>query len=279
MNVQRVAAVVAISGAVLGGASIVAFGAGAFGADLPEPPRMPIAAPSVTVPSATPRPTSTATAVAADVDPAAPVVDPLSDDYNPYITPGDPDFIPVEQRAEQLGMETVISKCMAEQGFEYLVAAWWLGEQSQPLGLDYETSIMWLDAYYGELRQDWGISDWTRRGCLGVGEHEAEVARQAGTPLSAPVPEPDPAAPTPRDIQRTFQLAIQTCMTEKGFEYLVPDLMFSGAETMPSGLTEGEVAAWKLAMWGDTGLGSAYRWEDAGCSGYATHVTGQDNMH
>ena len=36
---------------------------------------------------------------------------------------------------------------------------------------------------------------------------------------------------------------------------------------------------WWDAMYGDAGTGAAYRWEDAGCSGYATHVTGNDNMH
>ncbi len=36
-----------------------------------------------------------------------------------------------------------------------------------------------------------------------------------------------------------------------------------------------------LCAWEDIDAGSsaAYRWEDAGCSGYATHVTGNDNMH
>ena len=208
-----------------------------------------------------------------------PVGDPNSDDYNPYLTPGDPEYVDPQARAEHLGRETVIAGCMAEQGFEYHVAAWWLGEQAQPKGLDYETSILWLDAYYGELRQDWSITEWSRRGCLGVGEHEAELAKAAGTPLTAPESEVDPAAPTPREVSREFQLVIQACMADAGFEYLVPEVMEYGTETKPSGLSADQEAAWQLALWGDSGLGSAYRWEDAGCSGYATHATGQDNMH
>jgi hypothetical protein len=285
MNLQRIAATVAITGAVFAGASAITFGAVAFGADLPEPPSLPVAAPTtearVTPPSVSPSATAPARSGAAG---SVPIVDPMSDEYNPYITPGDADYVEMEERAEHLGRETVIAECMAGEGFEYLVAAWWLGEQSQPRGLDYETSILWLDAYYGEMRQDWSITDWQRQGCLGVGVHAAEVARAAGTPLTAPVPEPDPDALTPREIQTEFQRAIQTCMNERGYEYRIRALGEYGTSleddpSMPDGLTEEQRADWLFALWGDAGGGSAYRWEDAGCSGYATHVTGQDNMH
>ncbi|WP_448006718.1 hypothetical protein [Agromyces bauzanensis] len=59
-----------------------------------------------------------------------------------------------------------------------------------------------------------------------------------------------------------FQGAIESCMADKGFG------------TVDAGTDE-----WWDAMYGDTGAGAAYRWQDAGCSGYATHVTGNDNMH
>jgi hypothetical protein len=281
MNLQRVAATVAITGAVFAGASAVTFGVVAFGADLPEPPSAPVAAPTAearVTPRATPSAPAQAPALAGTLG-SVPVVDPLSNGYNPYITPGDPQFLEMEERAEYLGREAVIAECMAGEGFEYNIAAWWLGEQSQPRGLDYETSIMWLDAYYGKMRQDWSITDWQKQGCLGVGMHAAEVARAAGTPLSAPVPEPDPDALTPLEIHREFQLVIQACMADAGFDYFVPEVAQYGVDPKPFGLAEDQVAAWELALWGDSGLGSAYRWEDAGCSGYATHVTGQDNMH
>ena len=91
---------------------------------------------------------------------------------------------------------------------------------------------------------------------------DGSVARAAGTPLSAPLPEPDPDAPTEAEELGSFDEAIRSCMAERGFG------------TIDDG-TEG----WWDAMYCDTGLGAAYRWEDAGCSGYATHVTGNDNMH
>lgn len=281
MNLQRIAATVAITGAVFAGASAVTFGVVAFGADLPDPPSAPVAAPTAearVTPKAT-SPSALAPVPAFSGLGSVPVVDPLSDEYNPYITPGDPQFVEMDERAEHLGREAVIAECMAGEGFEYHVAAWWLGEQSQPRGLDYETSILWLDAYYGQMRQDWSITDWQKQGCLGVGLHAAEVARAAGTPLSAPVPEPDPDALTPREIHREFQLVIQACMADAGFDYFVPEVAEYGVDPKPFDLAGEDVAAWELALWGDSGLGSAYRWEDAGCSGYATHVTGQDNMH
>lgn len=287
MNLQRIAATVAITGAVCAGASAITFSAVAFGVDLPEPPSAPIAASmteaNVTAPAVPPHATARA-GVGSGAAGSVPVGDSLSDEYNPYITPGDADYVEMEERAEYLGRETVIAECMAGEGFEYHVAAWWLGEQSQPRGLDYETSILWLDAYYGEMRQDWSIIDWQRQGCLGVGLHAAEVARAAGTPLMAPVPEPDPDALTPREIQSEFQRAIQSCMIERGYEYRIVALGEVGTSlednpAMPDGLTEDQRADWLLALWGNAGGGSAYRWEDAGCSGYATHVTGQDNMH
>lgn len=281
MNVQRVTAAIAIGGVLIGAASIALLAAGAAGLPLPEVPRAPIAAPTPTS-----KPADHATAGAAPADAASVPVDTGALDYNPYITPGDPDYIPLEVRAEYLGRETVISRCMAEHGFEYHVAAWWLDAKSQPRGLSYEESILWSDAYYGEANDDWGVqvTDWERMGCLGVGLHAEEVARAAGTPLSAPVPDPDPEAPTPREMQHEFQRAIQTCMAERGFEYRIPAVGEVGTSmednpAMPEGLNEEERAAWLDALWGNAGAGAAYRWEDAGCDGYAVHVTGNDNMH
>ena len=163
-----------------------------------------------------------------------------------------------------MGREQVIAECMAENGVTYLPAAPWLNQDAQPRGLSFEQSIMWLNAYYGEAREDWSVpaSEWKRRGCLGVGDHAVAVARAAGTPLSAPLPEPDPNAPTEAEELRSFDEAIQSCMAEKGF-----------------GTVDDGQEDWWHAMYGDAGTGAAYRWEDAGCSGYATHVTGNDNMH
>ncbi len=131
----------------------------------------------------------------------------------------DSELLSNEDRSEYMGREQVIAECMAEQGVEYLPAAPWLNQDAQPRGLSFEQSIMWLNAFYGEAREDWSVpaSDWRRRGCLGVGDHAVAAARAAGTPLSAPVPEPDPNALTEEEELALFHEAIESCMADKGF--------------------------------------------------------------
>ena len=245
MNVRRLAAPLAMGGIAVCAAAVALTAAGAFGMPLFEPPRAEIAAAGETV----------------DLDAeeaGVSTVDSLTTESF------DSEPLSIEDRSEYMGREQVIAECMAGKGVEYLPAAPWLNQDAQPRGLSFEQSIMWLNAFYGEAREDWSVpaSEWKRRGCLGVGEHAVAVARAAGTPLSAPVPEPDPNAPTEAEERRSFDEAIQSCMTEKGF-----------------GAFDDGTDAWWDAMYGDAGTGAAYRWEDAGCSGYATHVTGNDNMH
>lgn len=243
-DVRRLAAPLAMGGLLVCAAAVALTAAGAFGIRLFEPPPADVAAVGETVDS--------------DGEVDGSTVDALP--------PGtfDSELVSVEDRSEYMGREQVIAECMAGKGVEYLPAAPWLNQDAQPRGLSFEQSIMWLNAYYGEAREDWSVpaSEWKRRGCLGVGEHAAAVARAAGTPLSAPVPEPDPDALTEAEEWAAFEEAIRSCMTEKGF-----------------GEYDDGTDAWWDAMYGDAGTGAAYRWEDAGCSGYATHVTGNDNMH
>lgn len=56
------------------------------------------------------------------------------------------------------------------------------------------------------------------------------------------------------------------CMADQGFWF--DPRVFGGAngEALPDGFA--------LALGGDTGAGDAYRWEDAGCWGAATHALG-----
>lgn len=245
MNVRRLAAPLAMGGILVCAAAVALTVAGAFGMPLFEPPRAEVAA-------------------------AGEIVDPHAEEAGastvdaPAMEASDSPLLSVEDRSEYMGREQVIAECMAGKGVTYVPAAPWLDQDAQPRGLSFEQSVMWLNALYGEAREDWSVpdSDWRRRGCLGVGEHAVAVARAAGTPLSAPLPEPDPDAPTEVVELGSFDEAIRSCMAEQGFG------------TIDDG-TEG----WWDAMYGDTGLGAAYRWEDAGCSGYATHVTGNDNMH
>jgi hypothetical protein len=243
-DVRRLAAPLAMGGLLVCAAAVALTAAGAFGITLFEPPPAGVAAVGETVDSDGEANTSTVDALTTE-----------SFDSEP---------LTIEDRSEYMGREQVIAECMAEKGVEYLPAAPWLNQDAQPRGLSFEQSIMWLNAFYGEARKDWSVpaSEWGRRGCLGVGEHAVAVARAAGTPLSAPVPEPDPNAPTEAEEWAAFEEAIRSCMTEKGF-----------------GEFDDGTDAWWDAMYGDAGTGAAYRWEDAGCSGYATHVTGNDNMH
>ena len=245
MNVRRVAAPLAMGGIAVCAAAVALTVAGAFGIRLFEPPGIEVAAAGETV------------------DPVAEEAG-LSTVDSPTTESFDSEPLTIEDRSEYMGREQVIAECMAEKGVEYLPAATWLNQDAQPRGLSFEQSLMWLNAFYGEAREDWSVpaSEWERRGCLGVGEHAVAVARAAGTPLSAPVPEPDPSALTEAEEWAAFEEAIRSCMAEKGF-----------------GEFDDGTDAWWDAMYGDTGAGAAYRWEDAGCSGYATHVTGNDNMH
>lgn len=245
MDVRRLAAPLAMGGLLVCAAAVALTAAGAFGIRLFEPPPADVVGAGETVDSG-------------GDEASASTVDDLTTETS------DSEPVSIEDRSEYMGREHVIAECMAEQGVEYLPAAPWLNQDAQPRGLSFEQSIMWLNAYYGEAREDWSVpaSEWKRRGCLGVGEHAVAVARAAGTPLSAPIPEPDPNALTEAEEWAAFEEAIRSCMTEKGF-----------------GEFDDGTDAWWDAMYGDAGTGAAYRWEDAGCSGYATHVTGNDNMH
>jgi hypothetical protein len=75
---------------------------------------------------------------------------------------------------------------------------------------------------------------------------------------------------------------IGECLAGKGFVYsYTPFWLLESGPTEPWHMSVPEAeqnAAW-LALWGDTGAGPDYRWEDAGCHGYAVHVTGQDKAH
>ncbi|UOQ87677.1 hypothetical protein MUN74_10175 [Agromyces endophyticus] len=296
MNLQRIAAVVAISGALLGGASIVALGAAAYAANRPQPvsnTELFAGAGSAVTRSEQ----ASAIAGLAEVEPGVPEQLPLTPteppkpgtgtmaaSYNPYLEPGDPEYVMPEERSEWLGQQEVVRECMEAAGFEYRFWRWWLEEDSKPVGLDYETSILWDQALLGpDLYNPGG-------GCGDEGIAAAEAARAAGTPLSAEVPPDDPDLPTPREKWLAQDEIVRQCMAEKGLEYLYvefwnPDYItpdpfdVDPQDAMPDDLTPEQEAEWALAVGGDAGGGAAYRWEDAGCYGYAVHVNGRDNMH
>lgn len=76
---------------------------------------------------------------------------------------------------------------------------------------------------------------------------------------------------------------IEACMADAGFPQYVDanvwDPDYEPSQPWDADLTEVQAAAASLALWGNTGAGADYHWDDAGCAGYATHVMGLDNAN
>lgn len=100
-----------------------------------------------------------------------------------------------------------------------------------------------------------------------------------------PPPGSGVAVPAPEEQERwlAFQQVVRDCMAETGHQYLDWEWWNPGdgaqgpRSAMPGGLSPDEQAAWEYALDGDAEGGDRYRWQDAGCWGYAVHVTG--NTH
>ena len=97
-------------------------------------------------------------------------------------------------------------------------------------------------------------------------------------------PSPDGTLTPPPPEQRrewlAFQQIVRECMAAAGHEYLYWEWWDpQSAESnrfppMPADLTPDEYTAWEFALYGDSALGDDYDWEQAGCWGYAVHLTG-----
>ena len=108
----------------------------------------------------------------------------------------------------------------------------------------------------------------------------------------ATIPRPvDDHDPTSTEVWLTQQSIIADCMDEKGLEYhytgywLVPpgvtwEQWMAALDAAEAGTAEFE-ALHGVAEFGhdDPDVAPEYRWEDAGCVGYAVHVTGRDDAH
>ena len=124
---------------------------------------------------------------------------------------------------------------------------------------------------------------------LGIPFDARRAPRRRGPldPEPAPAPESNDAGDTsftPEQLEwLAFQQVVRDCMADAGQEYLAWEWWNPAPDTsnrfppMPADLTPEEYAAWKLALDGDAGTGADYRWQDAGCWGYAVHVTGGTN--
>ena len=79
------------------------------------------------------------------------------------------------------------------------------------------------------------------------------------------------------------QTITAACMKDKGFDYTFEPFWERDSAVLPvmwmNTLPTSERAAARLALYGDTGGGADYHWDDAGCWGYAVHVMGNDNNH
>jgi hypothetical protein len=102
---------------------------------------------------------------------------------------------------------------------------------------------------------------------------------------------PPPPADWPADevanakISLTQKEIIADCMLEKGYDfYFTPHWLYAPGQT-PTSYTQNwdgdRESAKAAALWGptDQGLGADYDWRNAGCRGYAVHVTGMDDAN
>ena len=101
-----------------------------------------------------------------------------------------------------------------------------------------------------------------------------------GNVVEVRTPNPDAIPDTPEEYEHFYGL-ITECMAQAGFDWHgvrhTIDGQFAGVDMTSAGDVEpGLQAAFTLALYGDTGGGDYYHWADAGCWGYAVHVTGND---
>ncbi|MFF2372280.1 hypothetical protein [Agromyces sp. NPDC058110] len=214
--------------------------------DAPAPTATP-APPADTAPPVDPAPAPDGDAPDQALDPS----DPLSPEYNPYTTVGDPAYVTDDQKATWLGREAVVRTCMADAGFEYLDWQWWLGGSPQPADLSTDAAAAWTAALRGTPETD--------DGCQAQALRAAEEAEAAGTPLRADLPAPPgPEVPTERENWLAFQAAVRSCMADQGLEYRYWEYWnpaydaSGGSPAMPPGLTGDALTAWNLAAFGDT---------------------------
>jgi hypothetical protein len=250
------------------------------GTPLTEPPASeaphPTQPPATTPPGAAPQPTPPAEAAPPVRDPS----DPLSPEYNPYTTPGDPAYVPEEVRMEWLGRQAVIRQCMTDAGFEYLEWQWWEGGSPMPAGLSADAEAAWLQALRGDAA---GVAAETPEatpaptppappegGCEQAAQEAAQDAEADGAPLTEPIPARSSSAPTERETWLAFQDAVRACMREQGlayeyWEYWNPaDQGVDGSPAMPPGLSDAQRADWATAAFGSPDASGAEQPIDGG---------------
>lgn len=105
-------------------------------------------------------------------------------------------------------------------------------------------------------------------------------AEDDGNVVEVRTPNPEAIVDTPAEYEHFYGLITQ-CMKEAGYDWHgvmhTVDGEFAGVDMTKLGDVEPALqAGFTLALDGDTGGGDYYHWADAGCWGYAVHVTGND---
>lgn len=104
-------------------------------------------------------------------------------------------------------------------------------------------------------------------------------------PAQQPSGTPTPYVATEEELEvmDMYGAFLDECMADAGFaEYVnvnVYDADYVPTEPWDADLSPERAEEAFLAEYGDTGAGSDYRWQDAGCAGYATHMIGADNAN
>jgi hypothetical protein len=111
-------------------------------------------------------------------------------------------------------------------------------------------------------------------------EASASASPTDGNVVEVRTPNPEAVPDTPAEYEHFYGL-ITECMGAAGYDWhgvwLSDDSEFEGVNLTQVGDVEPDLqAGFTLALYGDTGGGDYYHWADAGCWGYAVHVTGND---
>jgi hypothetical protein len=227
--------------------------------------------PPTTPPSSAPQPSPGPTPSTPAPPPTRDPTDPLSPEYNPYLNPDDPAFIPEAERAAWLGRQELIRQCMNEAGHEYLEWQWWEGGSPMPEGLDAAAEAAWMAVLRGPEPGD-PTAGTPSGGCEAAAQDAVDEAADTGDPVTAPLPPRDPAAPTERERWLAFQEAVRSCMAAQGFgydywEYWNPADQTSGeSPAMPAGLSDDQRAAWNVAAFGvPDATGAEHPLDGGGC--------------
>ena len=195
---RKLIAAAAVLGIAMVCTSVAALGAGAFAETAPTAPTAPTASasdgptadgPTTSVPATDVPAGSASTTEPADVadsaasgsttsDSAAsgstasnsggaalPASDPMSAAYNPYTTPGDPQYVTDADKVTWFALQDVIRSCMADAGLVYLDFEWWEGGDPQPSRQSQDEKITWSTAMYGSYAPP--SADRIASGCSG----------------------------------------------------------------------------------------------------------------